>query len=65
MNVFSYRLPGLIPGLVKRQVLDRTQCTALTVRPGHDPSFMPRGLHAKNQTTNLSIPELIGTISGL
>lgn len=65
LNVFSHGLPGLIPGLVERQMFNRPQRTTLTVCPGHDPSLVPRWLHAKDQTTNLSVPELIGAISGL
>lgn len=64
LNVLSNGLPSLFPGLIKRQVFDRTQGSTLTVRPGHDPCLMPGGLHAKNQTTNLSVPELIGAILG-
>lgn len=37
LNVFSHRLPGSVPG----QVIDRTQCTVLTVRPGNGPSLAP------------------------
>lgn len=46
-------------------MFDRPQCATLSVRPGHDPSLVPGGLHAKHQTTNLSAPELTGTISGI
>ncbi len=56
---------GMVPGLVERQMFDRPQRTTLTMRPGHDPRFVPGGLHAKNQTANLSVPELIGALSGL
>lgn len=65
LNVFSDCLASLIASLIKSQMLDRTQGAALPVRPGDDPSFVTGGLHAKNQTTNLSIPELVGAISGL
>lgn len=47
----------------RMKMLDRPQRTTLTVRPGHDPCLMTRGLHAKNQTTNLSVLELAGAIS--
>lgn len=32
---------------------------------GHDPCLMPEGLHTKNQTTNPSVPELVGASLGL
>jgi len=32
---------------------------------GHDPCLMPEGLHTKNQTTNLSVSELVGAFRGL
>ncbi|WP_295557795.1 hypothetical protein [uncultured Stenotrophomonas sp.] len=41
LNVLSDRLPGLVAGLIQRQMLNRTQGSTLTVRPGHDPSLVP------------------------
>ena len=65
MNALSYSLARLLPGLVERQVLNRTHRTTPTVRLGHDPRYVSRGLHSKDKTTNLSLPELVRTISEL
>lgn len=64
LNVLSDGLPGLVASLIKRQVFDRPQGAALSMRLGHDPSFVSRGLHSKNQTTNLSVSKLVRAIPG-
>lgn len=60
LNVLSNGLTGLVAGLVECQMFERPQCATFSVRPGDDPCLVSRGLHAKNQTTNLGVPELIG-----
>lgn len=65
LNVFNDRLPGLVASLIQRQMFNRTQGSTPTVCPSDDPSFVSRGLHTKNQTTNLGVPKLIGAIPGL